>query len=474
MSSPETTTLADPVVTVLGRDPPRRKCLLNGAAFQQDAVVSLAGWQYAVFYSPLPGSEEPVFVHVARRKLPASAWEVLVLQDYPQTVDDGHNTVQMGICVGDGTIHLSYDHHCDVLRYRQSVQGLAINPERFTWNAELFTPTLDHLPGLPNTHEHFGYVTYPRFINSGRGQDMLMSFRTGKAGLGDDHLYVYRAAVARFELVGTHLVGVQSNPYVHGMDVDAQSGRLHVTWVYRGFVHYEGWDDPLDTKHKQQAGPNGAENNHNLCYAYSDDCGRTWRNTHDQTVADLGSDKAAGVRPDAVGLVVFEIPKGSGLTNQESQVVDPDGGVHVLNRTCSPGSSKAEWRHFYREHEKGIMLPLAPTVTSLTDQFTLSGQWQQSSIGITADGRRGRLAVSQSGDLFIILPDSNVLGLTILRALKTNGYAEYQRIWQGDGLSGEPLVDIRRLNEGDGVLSVFTRRVRDDKKEVVVLDFELP
>ncbi|TLD23722.1 hypothetical protein PspLS_06882 [Pyricularia sp. CBS 133598] len=454
MKSPETNTLADPVVTVLGRDPPRRTCLLNGAAFQQDAVVSLVGWQYAVFYSPLPGSEEPVFVHVARRKLPASAWEVLILQDYPQTVDDGHNTVQMGICVGDGTIHLSYDHHCDILRYRHSTQGLATNPEKFSWGAELFTPTLDHLPGLPSTHEHFGYVTYPRFVNSGRGQDMLMSFRTGKAGLGDDHLYVYHAAAARFELVGTHLVGVQSNPYVHGMDIDARRGRLHVTWVYRGFVHYEGWDDPLDTKHKQQAGPNGAENNHSLCYAYSDDCGRTWRNTHDQIVADLGNDKAAGVRPDAAELVVFEIPKGSGLTNQESQVVDPDGGVHVLNRTYAPGSSKANWRHFYREHEKG--------------------KWQQNSIGMAADCRRGRLAVSQSGDLFIILPDSNIPGLTILRALKTNGYAEYHRIWQGNGLSGEPLVDIRRLSDGDGVLSVFTRRVRDAEMEVVVLDFEIP
>ncbi|TLS27075.1 hypothetical protein PpBr36_04715 [Pyricularia pennisetigena] len=453
MPSQETNALADPVVTVLGRDPPRRKCLLNGAAFQQDAVVSYAGWQYAVFYSPLPGSEEPVFVHVARRKLPACAWEILILQDYPQTVDDGHNTVQMGICLGDGTIHLSYDHHCDVLRYRHSVQNLATNPDQFTWNADLFGPTLDHLPGLPNTHEHFSYVTYPRFVNSGRGQDMLMSFRTGKAGLGDDHLYVYRATVARFEFVGTHLVGVQSNPYVHGMDIDAQRGRLHVTWVYRGFVHYQGWDDPLDTKHKQQAGPNGAENNHNLCYAYSDECGRTWRNTHDQIVADLGNDKAAGVRPDAAGLVVFEIPKGSGLTNQESQVVDPDGGVHVLNRVCTHGPGKAEWCHFYRNPEKG--------------------QWQQNSIGMTADCRRGRLAVSQSGDLFIILPASNIPGLTILKALKTNGYAKYQRIWQGDGLSGEPLVDIRRLNDGDGVMSVFTRRVRDDEKEVVVLDFEL-
>jgi len=140
--------LSEPIITVLGEDPGhRRKCILNGNAFQQDAVVSFLGWQYAVFYSylsrPSTGAvlggvdheleAEPLYIHVGRRKLPdresnirevgessdssknaTGGWEILVLDDYPQTVDDGHNTVQMGICPGDGTIHLSFDHHCDV------------------------------------------------------------------------------------------------------------------------------------------------------------------------------------------------------------------------------------------------------------------------------------------------------------------------------------------------------------------------
>jgi hypothetical protein len=38
----------------------------------------------------------------------------MAFDDYPQTTDDGHNTVQMGICPADGTVHLAYDHHCDV------------------------------------------------------------------------------------------------------------------------------------------------------------------------------------------------------------------------------------------------------------------------------------------------------------------------------------------------------------------------
>lgn len=225
------------------------------------------------------------------------------------------------------------------LRYRHSIKGVALAPEDVEWTTDLFTPTLDHLPGLSSTHEYFGYVTYPRF--GFMGDDMFFSIRTGKAGLGDDLLYVYNAKAGRYSFLGTHLKGVQNNPYVHGMDY--RDGRLHVTWVYRGFVFYEGWDDPLDTKHKQQAGPNGAENNHNICYAYSDDGGSTWKNKDGKVIASL--EQGGSVRPDSDGIVAFEIPNGSGLTNQEAQAVDQDGGVHVLNRDTMDG--ELLWKHYY-------------------------------------------------------------------------------------------------------------------------------
>lgn len=107
--------LADPQVSILGRDPSHRRCILNGNAFQQDAVISFNGWQYAVFYSAIGGdTDEPLYVHLARRNLPGGSWQTIVFTDYEQTIDDGHNTIQVGICPGDGTIHISYDHHCDM------------------------------------------------------------------------------------------------------------------------------------------------------------------------------------------------------------------------------------------------------------------------------------------------------------------------------------------------------------------------
>lgn len=185
---------------------------------------------------------------------------------------------------------------------------------------------------------------------------MFLSFRDGKAGLGNDHLYIYRPDLGTFDFIGTHLTGVMSNPYINGMDYSPHDGKLHITWVWRGFVDYKGWDDPLDTKHKRQAGPNGAENNHDLCYAYSDDLGFTWRNGRGGVIADLkgrvggwgGKEVAGTISNGAEGIVAFEIPRGKGLMNQEAQAVDSRGGVHVLNRDCVDEGGEYMWKHYYR------------------------------------------------------------------------------------------------------------------------------
>lgn len=75
--------------------------MLNGNAFQQDSIITSAGWQYVAYYSAasitVDNHVKPVFVHLARRKLlpQQGPWQTLVFDDYPQTTDDGHNTVQV-------------------------------------------------------------------------------------------------------------------------------------------------------------------------------------------------------------------------------------------------------------------------------------------------------------------------------------------------------------------------------------------
>lgn len=100
-------------VTVLGTDAFHRKNKINGVSYQEDALTTYKGWQYAVFYASNVHALEPLYLHLARRPLALADWEILVFDDYEQVTDDGHNTAQLGICRGDGSIHLSYDHHCD-------------------------------------------------------------------------------------------------------------------------------------------------------------------------------------------------------------------------------------------------------------------------------------------------------------------------------------------------------------------------
>jgi hypothetical protein len=318
---------------------------------------------------------------------------------------------------------------------------------------------------------------------------MFCSFRDGKAGLGNDYLYIYRGRTGRFEFVGAHLTGIQSNPYVHGMDW--RDGRLHVSWVYRGFVHYEGWDDPLDTKHKQQSGPNKADNNHNICYAYSDD-GYTWKNGAGGVIANLR--KGDTIDNNAEGTVAFAIPKGSGLSNQEAQAVDQEGGVHVLNRDTLDGGGHRMWKHYYRSPngELRVLLVIflfiylfiylfifSNSDSCADEENDLTGAWTQRAVRPVAGNARGRLAVSNNGDLFIVLPDFAASELRILKASKASGYAHYDEVWTGRNLTGEPLVDSARLGL-DNVLSVLALAEKGGQdgasrgeRELAVLDFQL-
>jgi hypothetical protein len=107
----------EPTKTLLGRDPPRQE-RLNGVSYQQNAIISHKGWQYAVFYTSksIEDPQGPLLVSLSRRRKvvdTAAVWETLTLPDYEQVVDDSHNTISLGICPGDGTIHLSFDHHAD-------------------------------------------------------------------------------------------------------------------------------------------------------------------------------------------------------------------------------------------------------------------------------------------------------------------------------------------------------------------------
>lgn len=445
-----------PRVLVLAKDP-NTVCRLNANAFQQDAVTTFNNFQYVAYYTAASTSPDSVrHVTLARRNLIETDqdWEKLVLKDYNQTTDDGHNTISIGICTGDGTIHVSFDHHCDDLRYRISPAGVALNPSSHDWTSSLFGPVRNHLPGLEPSA--FTSISYPRFVSA--GDDLMFEGRTGKAGAGSDMMFLYSSERQTYTSRGTYLVGINNNPYPNG--ISFANGRMHVSWTYRDFVAYEGADDLDNNAHKAQAGPNGPENNFDLNYAYSDDCGQSWCNSVGHTIASLEDTQAVsepGISPSAKNIAVQKIPKYSGIMNQESQCIGSvTGDFHVLNRDNTSGTE--QWRHYLRDAVTGEW-----TSTAIPDVFP------------TETGSRGCIASDATGNsIYFLLPGNQDTSLTLLRRRKLEGagYSGFDVLWSGEEYDGEPNIDRARLSQGDGILSVFTRTARTER-DVVVLDFEL-
>jgi hypothetical protein len=159
-------------------------------------------------------------------------------------------------------------------------------------------------------------------------------------------LYRYSSDTHKYIYLGQYLTGTTNSPYVNGFDY--RLSRLHVSWCYRNFVAVP--ESTIPGAHKQQAGPNGPENNFDLNYAYSDNLGYTWRSSENKVLAAIKSSETFGagnsIMPSSEGVRVFEIPMESGILNQEAQVVDWDGGFWALNREKI--SNQERWMVYYR------------------------------------------------------------------------------------------------------------------------------
>lgn len=157
-----------------------------------------------------------------------------------------------------------------------------------------------------------------------------------------------RAARRRDDI---HLVFTpfSSSPsYINGLTLHPGSTfvppSIHLTWTYRSYVPVTLEDS------RQQAGPNGPENNHDLYHAWSpfegDQAGllggpgKRWYCDRGELIGETAPSVFDGKRrvvgpilPTSPGILAWATPSGNkGITNQESQAVDGAGGVHVLNR----------------------------------------------------------------------------------------------------------------------------------------------
>ncbi len=426
--------------------------VVNGVAHQGTTLLTFGAYQYGAWYD-YDELADRSFVVLARRSVDGAgvgAWEIFPTgSEFIRGFEnDNHNAITLGICPADGTLHLSWDHHGHDLRYRRSVLGLCTD-NTAAWGSGMLHPEQSHLdPSLQTV----GGVTYPHFVTSPAG-GLVLTWRTGTSGDGDQLLSTYlpgtedpadgvwtpgRVFIGRG---GSYGGSNERCPYINGLDFDPD-GTIHVTWTWR--------ETP-------------SSSNHDICYAWSEDGGATWRNRAGAVIADTGP--GGRIDLDSPGIVFKPLDEQQLLINQQSQCVDREGRVHAMmmhRRGDDPVGTAASYSQRGTAYHHYYLEP--------------GGRWQERRIppDVLPPGSRPCIGHDADGNLyavylsydepFDIVPGRGVGALAVASASAASHYSDWRLVSAlevANEFGGEPLIDPDRLVE-DGVLSVYIQENRPD------------
>lgn len=289
---------------------------VNTAVFRANSITSRGDTQYCCFYNP------EGYVTVARRKLGSDVWEVRPTQ-YKGNVADAHNVISMAVD-GEGYLHMSFDHHGHPLRYCRSIA-----PDTLAFG------NLEPMIGAGEED-----VTYPEFHNLADG-NLIFVYRSGASGKGNMVMNRYDTRTRKWTRVHDILLDGEGKRNAYWQLVTDTKGSIHLSWVWR-----ETWL---------------VETNHDLCYARSDDGGKTWKRS-DGTVYSLPItlDNAE---------TAWHVPQNSELINQTSMTADDEGRPLIATYWRAPGDSIPQYR-LVRHDGKGWKME---TVGNRHSPFSLSG-----------------------------------------------------------------------------------------------------
>lgn len=290
---------------------------VNATIFRKNSLVSHQKHQYAAWY------DSTGHVMVARRNRNEDRWEAKRTK-MEGNVSDAHNVISIMVD-GDGYLHLAWDHHDSPLNYCRST---APGELEFT----------DRLP-MTGSLEEDG-VTYPEFYKLPDG-NLLFAYRYGASGEGNLVLNEYDVRSQKWSRIHDSVIdgGGERNAYWQ-MCVD-KSGSIHLSWVWR-----ETWD---------------VATNHDLCYARSDDGGKTWRTSQGKKLSiPVNADNAE---------YALKIPQGHELINQTSMTTDDAGQPYIASYWRAEDSEVPQFFVVYLEDQQWKV----SQVTERQTPFSLSG-----------------------------------------------------------------------------------------------------
>lgn len=275
---------------------------VNTAVFRGSSVVTHGDIQYVAYY------DSEGYVTLAKRKHGSDDWTVGRSQ-YKGNVNDGHNVISIGVD-GNGVLHASFDHHGNPLRYCRSVAPGSLE--------------LGELE--PMTGEDEQDVTYPEFYSMPDG-DLLFAYRSGASGRGNLVMNRYSAAERKWSRVQDVLVDGENERNAYWQLFVDPSGKIHLSWVWR-----ETWL---------------VETNHDMCYAVSEDGGRTWLKSD-------GTEYALPITM-ATAEVAWHIPQKSELINQTSMTADKDGRPYIATYWRDADSDTPQYRIVWHDGKEWRM-----------------------------------------------------------------------------------------------------------------------
>ena len=415
----------DSIVDLTGLNFPEGRwgTCVNGQTFQQEGLLTCGDHQYAAYFAA------DGILAIARRQLPDGAWETIRFADYVMLPgNDTHNVASLGICPADGSIHLAFDHHVQPLHYRRSIPGLALEPRRHAWTAELFGPiSAELVPGRA-----LAELTYPQFLTTPEGRLQLL-YRLGWSGDGEWHLAEYAPEHGWQELGllisrhGSYRHSTSRCAYPNPLRY-AADGLLHLTWSWREGVE-----------------PRNLTTNHDLLHAFSADRGRTWNDGSGRRIGVTGSQPIA---IDTPGIAALPTTFGWGQMNTTTQYVDRLSRVHVVSwlnprDAAGPSLDMNTWiyLHCWRD---------------------LQGTWHENRLPFA--GRKPQLVLDQQDTAYLVFVDGserNYHGsdhggrLRVACAAAEDGWTRWNFLDVPEGnFVGEPLLDPLRWQR-DRVLSIY-------------------
>lgn len=289
---------------------------INTVVFRKNSITSYRNMQFTSWY------DASGKVMLAKRKTNDRQWQVKETR-FTGNIKDAHNSISIAID-GDGYLHVAWDHHANVLHYAKSIAPGSMEfsqPQSMTGKDE-------------------NKVTYPEFYILPAG-DLLFLYRDGVSGKGNLVLNRYHTKTKTWERVNSNLLDGEGKRNAYWQACVDTKGRFHLSWV---------WRESADVF-----------TNHDICYAASDDGGKSWYRS-DGTLYNLPINAANAE-------YIVRIPQGSELINSTSMTTNASGYPFIVTYWREEGSMIPQYHLVYFDGKNWTVREVSDRKT----EFSLSG-----------------------------------------------------------------------------------------------------